>query len=613
MEMEKQMSEMEIENKPEEIVMKKNKQKNKNKAKNRNLGKAFKASTTNEDYKNTLKENQEEENMASQIVMHHDRTLSHKVDVKVHAFTMYMGGKRLLDDAKLEINYGRRYVLIGRNGCGKTTLLNHIAHRKLDGIPEHLQILHVKQEQIGTKLPLLEEVLKSDIMRHNLLARNVEITELLHNTDSMSETEIAVLTKEMMEVSEKLQKIGVDEVETSAKVILKGLGFSNSDLSKPCDKFSGGWRMRINLAKALLVQPDILLLDEPTNHLDVNAVMWLEDYLLDWPYTIVIVSHARDFINTVATEIILIENGKMSYHPGDYDTFVKSTEERKVNQRKEKTKQDKYINDQQAFIDQFRANKARSTLVQSRIKVLEKMVRIEEVFEEPRIFFQFPDPAELAPPLLRISNANLGYAGSPAILKNVNFRLDMESRVAIVGPNGAGKSTLLKSITGELPVLDGNQFRHGKLKLAFFTQHHIDQLNLEFNPIEQIQSMDSDLKYEGVMAHLSRFGINADLAMRTQMNLSGGQKTRVALAVLSYNAPEIIMMDEPTNHLDIDAVDALAKALQNYKGGICIVSHDSHFVEAVCDSVYEVKDEKVRKFPGTFAEYKREVRRNNYK
>jgi ATP-binding cassette subfamily F protein 3 len=371
--------------------------------------------------------------------------------------------------------------------------------------------------------------------------------------------------------------------------------------------------MRINLAKALLVQPDILLLDEPTNHLDVNAVMWLEDYLLDWPYTIVIVSHARDFINTVATEIILIENGKMSYHPGDYDTFVKATNERKVNQRKEKIKQDKYINDQQAFIDQFRANKARSTLVQSRIKVLEKMVRIEEVFEEPRIFFQFPDPAELAPPLLRISNATLGYAGAPAILKNVNFRLDMESRVAIVGPNGAGKSTLLKSITGELPVLDGNQFRHGKLKLAFFTQHHIDQLNLEFNPIEQIQSMDSDLKYEGVMAHLSRFGINADLAMRTQMNLSGGQKTRVALAVLSYNAPEIIMMDEPTNHLDIDAVDALAKALQNYKGGICIVSHDSHFVEAVCNSVYEVKDEKVRKFPGTFAEYKREVRRNNYK
>jgi len=612
--MEKQMSEMEIENKPEEvIVMKKSKQKNKNKAKNRHLGKAFKASTTNEDYKNTMKENQEEENMASQIVMHHDRSLSHKVDVKVHAFTMYMGGKRLLDDAKLEINYGRRYVLIGRNGCGKTTLLNHIAHRKLEGIPEHLQILHVKQEQIGTKLPLLEEVLKSDIMRHNLLKRNVEITELLNNTDKMSETEISALTKEMMEVSEKLQKIGVDEVETSAKVILKGLGFSNSDLSKPCDKFSGGWRMRINLAKALLVQPDILLLDEPTNHLDVNAVMWLEDYLLDWPYTIVIVSHARDFINTVANEIILIENGKMTYHPGDYDTFVKSTEERKVNQRKEKLKQDKYINDQQAFIDQFRANKARSTLVQSRIKVLEKIVRIEEVYEEPKIVFQFPDPAELAPPLLRISDANLGYAGSPAILKNVNFRLDMESRVAIVGPNGAGKSTLLKSITGELPVLDGNQFRHGKLKLAYFTQHHIDQLNLEFNPIEQIQSMDSDLKFEKVMAHLSRFGINADLAMRTQMNLSGGQKTRVALAVLSYNEPEIIMMDEPTNHLDIDAVDALASALQNYTGGICIVSHDSHFVEAVCDSVYEVKDQKVRKFPGTFSEYKREVRRNNYK
>jgi ATP-binding cassette subfamily F protein 3 len=614
MEMEKQMNEMEIENAPEEIVMKKSKQK-KNKVKNRAYGKQFKASTTTNDFKDNIKDDQEEENMTSQITMHHDRTLSHKVDVKVHAFTMYMGGKRLLDDAKLEINYGRRYVLIGRNGCGKTTLLNHIAHRKIEGIPEHLQILHVKQEQIGTKLPLLEEVLKSDIMRHNLLKRQKEITENLADdqANSLSEKEISALTDEMIEVSNKLQRIGVDEVEVSAKVILKGLGFSNSDLSKPCDKFSGGWRMRINLAKALLVQPDILLLDEPTNHLDVNAVMWLEDYLLEWPYTIVIVSHARDFINTVATEIILIENGKMSYHPGDYDTFIKATTERKIHQRKEKVKQDKYIDDQQAFIDQFRANKARSTLVQSRIKVLEKMVRIEEVFEERPIVFNFPDPTELAPPLLRISHANLGYKGSATILKDVNFRLDMESRVAIVGPNGAGKSTLLKSITGELEVLDGNQFRHGKLKLAFFTQHHIDQLNLEFNPIEQIRSMDSDIKEERCRSHLANFGIDSDLATRTNNLLSGGQKTRVALAVLSFNEPEIIMMDEPTNHLDIDAVDALAKALQRYKGGICIVSHDSHFVEAVCNSVYEVNNEKVTKFNGTFKEYKNQVRRNNYK
>lgn len=586
--------------------------KGKNRA--RQIAKSNQASTTTDDYRNNIIEKQKKEEKISEITMHHDRDDSYKVDVKVEAFTLYVAGKKLFEDADLTINFGRRYVLIGRNGTGKTSLLNHIAHKEIEGIPEHLQILHVQQEEVATKLPLLEEVVRCDVERYNLLNRNIEISAILENTSNpLPEEEISKLTSEMVKISNRLQQIGVDEAENNAIIILRGLGFSDEDLHKPTNQFSGGWRVRISLAKALFVQPDILLLDEPTNHLDMNAVMWLENYLIDWPYTIVIVSHARDFINTVATDIMLIENGKMTYYKGNYDEFVKAKSDKMIHQKKEKEKQNKQVSAMTDFINQFRANAARAALVQSRIKEMNKMVIIEDVYEDPPIKFKFPNPTELSPPLLKLHNANLGYSKEKPILSNVEFYIDMESRIAIVGPNGAGKSTLMKSITGELEVLGGEFFRHGKLKLAFFTQHHIDQLNLEFTPIEQIGSMDSDLKEEKIRSHLANFGISSVLMDKPNHVLSGGQKTRVALAALVYNEPEIIIMDEPTNHLDIDAVNALALALNNYTGGICIVSHDSHFVEAVCNKIYVVENHKVELFDGTFQDYKKDLRQKLFK
>lgn len=565
-----------------------------------------------DDFRKHMEEVQLSKSALPDIIMHHDRDESYKVDIRIDAFTISIGGKTLLEDASLRINFGRRYVLIGRNGIGKTTLLNHISRKELEGIPKHLQILHVQQEVIANSSPLLEEVLKCDVERAQLLEENKEISRKLdenHRLNNMTKDEVDKCTQRMVKLGERLQQIGVDESEINARKILKGLGFSDKDMSKPTNQFSGGWRMRISLAKALFVQPDILLLDEPTNHLDMNAVMWLEDYLIGWPYTVVIVSHARDFINNVATDIMLIQNGKMTYHKGNYDDFEKSRAEKMRHVKKQKESQDKQINHMNDFINKFRANAKRASLVQSRIKALNKLDVIEQIAEDPTCVFIFPNPDPLNPPLLKLDGVNLGYSKESPILKNIDFSLDMNSRIAVVGPNGAGKTTLLKAVTGELEPFNGKFFRHPKLKLAMFTQHHIDQLNLEYTPIEQISSMYSDISTDQIRSHLASFGISGNLMLRPNYLLSGGQKTRVAFAALVYSRPQIILMDEPTNHLDIDAVNALALALNNYTGGICIVSHDQHFVESVCDKIFVVQSEKVSLFKGNFTEYKNFLRK----
>ena len=262
---------------------------------------AFKKDVSN-DLKRHMEEVLKSKSAAPDIIMHHNRDESFKIDINIPNFTISIGGKTLLDEASLQISFGRRYVMIGRNGIGKTTLLNYVSRKEIEGIPKHLQILHVQQEVVANETHLIDEVLKCDLERAKLLEQNKELEQKL--TEEIPESEVTVLTDRLIKVSERLQVIGVDEAIVNATMILKGLGFSNEDLNRPTKAFSGGWRMRISLAKALFVQPDILLLDEPTNHLDMNAVMWLEDYLLNWPYTLVIVSHARDFINYVATDIM---------------------------------------------------------------------------------------------------------------------------------------------------------------------------------------------------------------------------------------------------------------------------------------------------------------------
>jgi ATP-binding cassette subfamily F protein 3 len=546
-----------------------------------------------------------------ELTMHHSRDESHKVDIIVPSFTISIGGKTLMEDSPLKISFGRRYVLVGRNGIGKTTLLNYVARKEIDGIPKHLQILHVEQEVVANDNLLIDEVLNCDYERKNLLNENHEIAEFFKNEENLKNKELSdKYTKRLVEVSKRLQDIDADSAEAKAIEIIRGLGFSQNDLKKPTKQFSGGWRMRISLAKALFVQPDILLLDEPTNHLDMNAVMWLEDYLNSWPYTLIVVSHARDFINNIATDIIYFTNLKLYYYKGNYDDFEKSRAEKNKVLSKQKKSQDKKLEHMQAFIDKFRANAKRASLVQSRIKAVNRIEIVEEILEDPTCIFVFPIPEKLNPPVLRLDNVDLGYDITKPLLTKINFNVDMTSRIAVVGPNGAGKTTLLKCLTNELNASSGMVYRHSKLKLAMFTQHHIDQLDLDLSPLEQLQAGYSDMGSDIIRAHLASFGITGNMALRPNYQLSGGQKTRVALALLVLKNPHIILMDEPTNHLDIDAVNALALALNSYNGGLCIVSHDQHFVESVCSLIYVVKDGKCTHFKGNFTDYKKHLRAN---
>jgi ATP-binding cassette subfamily F protein 3 len=551
-----------------------------------------------------------------ELIIHHDRDISHKVDLCLENVTISIGNKVICEEATIKINYGRRYVLIGRNGLGKTTILNNIARKEIDGIPEHLTILHVEQEVVANENTLLDEVLTVDVERCKLLKERDTVSDRLDflefgagkGTDE-AEEEIQPLSDRYVEINERLTFINSDDAENIAIEILKGLGFSNADLSKKTRQFSGGWRMRISLAKALYAKPDILLLDEPTNHLDMEAVMWLEEYLIEWPYTIVIVSHARSFINNVATDIINFVEGKFVYYKGNYDDFVKARNEKYTNMAKIKKRQEKDIAHLQYFIDRFRANAKRASLVQSKIKMINKMEIEDEVMEDPAVIFIFPEVEELNPPLLRLTNVSLGY-NKVKIINKTNFYLDQQSRIAVVGPNGAGKSTLMKCLYEQLNEMEGSIYRHPKLKVAMFTQHHADQLDLDQTPLETIGALMKDPNPEEVRFYLAGFGIQGNLSMRPNYMLSGGQKTRVALAALVFKKPHIILMDEPTNHMDIDAVNALAIALNNYNGGVVIVSHDEYFVETVCNQIWIVGKGKCEKYNGNFLDYRKLVRKD---
>ena len=552
-----------------------------------------------------LEEMRRQKELSEDYSIHHIKDESHKVDINVPSFTIHIGGKTLLNEAELKISFGRRYVLIGRNGIGKTTLLNHIVRKEIDGIPKQLQIVHVEQEAIMSENKLIDEILLCDRERTKLLNESNEINEKILN--EKNEEKIKNLTNKLVEINNRLEEIDASSAENKAKFILLGLGFHESDFNKKTKNFSGGWRMRISLAKALYVMPDLLLLDEPTNHLDMNAVMWLEDYLLNWPYTLVIVSHAKDFIDSIATDIIHLQNQKLTYYKGNYTDFDKArTEQLKLNKRLHEA-QTKKIEHMQEFINKFRYKAKRANLVQSRIKQMNKMELVEEILEDPMSIFVFPEPEKISPPVLRLDNADLGYDNN-IIIEKVNLNVDMTSRIALVGANGCGKTTLLKGLNGDINPISGLCFKHSKLRLSVFAQHHVDQLDLELSPLEQLQKYYPDTDINVIRSQLSSFGISGNVALRPNYLLSGGQKSRVALSLIVMNNPQIILMDEPTNHLDLDAINALSIALNSYEGGLLIISHDQNFVERVCNQIYMIENKKCKQFRGNFNDYRRYLR-----
>mmetsp|Transcript_19452 Transcript_19452/g.58771 ORF Transcript_19452/g.58771 Transcript_19452/m.58771 type:complete len:828 (+) Transcript_19452:417-2900(+) len=424
------------------------------------------------------------------------------------------------------------------------------------------------------------------------------------NTDAAAAAAAARLT----EVYKRLDEIDAYGAEARAASILAGLSFDAAAQQRATKTFSGGWRMRVALARALFIEPDLLLLDEPTNHLDLHAVLWLEDYLVKWPKTLLVVSHAREFLNAVTTDTIHLHSKKLTMYKGNYSVFEKTAAERLRNAKSKIEAQDAHRKHVQAFIDKFRFNAKRAAMVQSRIKALNRLEDLGNIEEDPQYQFKFPDPDPVAPPILGFNDVAFGYPGGPLLFHNLNFGIDMGSRFAMVGPNGIGKSTLLNLIGGVLEPTSGYIERNAKVRLATFSQHHVDGLDLALTPLQCMMRSFPNVKDELHRAHLGSFGIGGELCMQPMFTLSGGQKSRVALARVTWTKPHILLLDEPSNHLDIDAVQALIEGLALFQGGVLMVSHDQHLIESTVDELWAVENGTATPFHGTFEEYKARLR-----
>ncbi|XP_078420530.1 ATP-binding cassette sub-family F member 3 isoform X1 [Cetorhinus maximus] len=520
-------------------------------------------------------------------------------DIKIENFDVSYGDRSLLTGADLHLAYGRRYGLVGRNGLGKTTLLKMMSARSLR-VPSHISILHVEQEVVGDETQALQSVLECDTVRESLLKAERELTAKL-NSGVSDGTESGKLT----EIYAKLEEIEADKAPARASVILAGLGFSSKMQQQMTREFSGGWRMRLALARALFAKPDLLLLDEPTNMLDVRAILWLENYLQTWQSTILVVSHDRNFLNAVATDIVYLHSQRLETYRGDYENFVKTKEERLKNQQREYEAQQQYREHIQVFIDRFRYNANRASQVQSKLKLLEKLPELKPLEKELEVTIRFPDNFEkLSPPILQLTEADFNYSPEHRIFINLSVSADQDSRICIVGENGAGKTTLLRILLGDLAPVQGIRHAHRNLKIGYFCQHHVDQLEMNVSSVELLALKFPGRPEEEYRHQLGGYGISGDLAVRPVASLSGGQKSRVAFAQMTMARPNFYILDEPTNHLDMETIEALGNALQKFKGGVILVSHDERLIRMVCKELWVCGCGTVKRVDGGFDEYK---------
>merc|ERR1719414_157942 len=531
------------------------------------------------------------------------------VDIKVDKFSIAAKGKDLFRDASLLIAQGRRYGLVGPNGHGKTTLLRHIGSRALQ-IPPNIDVLYCEQEVVADEKSALETVLLSDEKRTNLLN---ECKELEKQQEKGKD-----VTERLNEVYEELRAIGSDQAEPRARRLLSGLGFTREMQERATNKFSGGWRMRVSLARALFIEPTLLMLDEPTNHLDLNAVIWLDNYLQQYKKTLLIVSHDQSFLDNVCTDIIHLDQCKLWYYKGNYSMFKKMEQQKRRERIKDYEKQEKRLRELKASGQSKKKaeSKQKEALTRKQQKNQSKLSKQDdedtgptELLERPKEYvvrFRFPDVSTLQPPILGLYNASFGYPGQGQLFKNVDFGIDMESRVAIVGPNGVGKSTFLKLLMGDIEPNKGEARMNLRLKIGRFDQHSGEHLTAAESPTEYLMRL-FDLPVEKARRQLGSFGLQSHAHTVMMKDLSGGQKARVALAELTLSAPDVVILDEPTNNLDIESIDALAEALNEYEGGVIIVSHDERLIRETNCQLWVIEDQSIEEIEGDFDDYRKEV------
>lgn len=516
--------------------------------------------------------------------------------LQITDLTYRIAGKLLLDNASVTVPDGHKIGIVGKNGAGKTTLYKLILGEleSDDGnirVPKNAVVGQVAQEAPGGPETLLETVLAS---HKEMNALNAE-AETCQDPDRIAA------------IHERLADIGAYEAEARAASILSGLGFDDAAQRRACSEFSGGWRMRVALACTLFTQPDLLLLDEPTNYLDLEGVLWLENFIRNYPYTILIISHDRDLLNSSTSAIVHLEQKKLTFYGGNFEKFEKTYREQRELQRaaiKKQTAEREHI---QKYVDRFRYKASKAKQAQSRLKMLERMEPLAALAEEHTVQFNFPNPAELAPPLITMDKLAVGYEEGKPILRNLSLRIDMEDRIALLGQNGNGKSTFAKLLSDRLKAMDGSIVRSRKLGIGYFAQHQTDELDPNGTPLTHLVELMKGKTTTQVRARLGAFGFGVDKADNKISTLSGGEKARLLFALMSFNAPQMIILDEPTNHLDMDSRQSLIHAINEYEGAVILISHDSYLVEACADRIMVVDKGTISNFDGDLNDYKKLV------
>ena len=511
--------------------------------------------------------------------------------LEITAVSYAIQGRMLLDRADLAIAAGQRVGLIGANGAGKSTLLRLIAGElAADGgeirLAGRARLAWVRQEAPTGAGSVLETVLAADQERLTLLAESA-----------------GAAPARLAEIHERLRAIGAEAAPARAARILAGLGFDAAAQARPIADFSGGWRMRVALASALFLAPDLLLLDEPTNHLDLEAALWLESWLMRFSGAVLVVSHDRGLLDRAVHAIAHLDRGKLSLTPGGFEAFARITAERRAQEARAAARVAGERARIEAFVARFRAKATKARQAQSRLKALERLPQTVAVVEAAPARFDFPAPRPIAPPMLRLDAVSVGYDGTP-VLRGISLRLDMEDRVALLGANGNGKSTLAKLLVGRLAPLAGQIERARGLSVGYFAQHQLEDLLVEESPLDHLARVLPRANVTALRAHLARFGLDAERVERRVGELSGGERARLALALATREAPHLLVLDEPTNHLDIDARQALVTALAEFPGAVVLISHDAHLIDLIADRLWLVANGRVQAFDGDLAAYR---------
>ncbi|RDZ29793.1 ABC-F family ATP-binding cassette domain-containing protein [Lysobacter silvisoli] len=509
-------------------------------------------------------------------------------------FALRRGERLLLSNVDLALHAGWRVGVIGRNGTGKSSLFAAIqgeveADRGDIDVPARVRIASVAQETPALDDEALDFVLSGDDRVYQAIL-----------------AERAAVEREdweaVAEAHHRLEELGGYDASARAGKLLHGLGFSADTHSRAVKEFSGGWRVRLNLARALMTPSDLLLLDEPTNHLDLDAVLWLEQWLLKYPGTLLLISHDREFLDGVSTHTLHLHEGKAKLYTGDYTAFERQRAEQLRQQQIAFEKEQAERAHLQSFIDRFKAKASKAKQAQSRMKRLAKLAGTEAVRAERSLRIELPAPVKLPHALLRIADADCGY-GSHTVLHNVGFILEAGDRVALLGPNGAGKSTLVKSLVGELPLLGGERGGHPDLRIGYFAQHTVESLREGASPIDLLGDIAPGVATQQLRDFLGKWNFPGDRAFESVDGFSGGERARLALALIAWRKPNLLLLDEPTNHLDLDMREALAEALADFDGAIVLVSHDRHLIGLVCETFVRVADGVAQYFDGDLDAY----------